>query len=105
ALCAVGMAGALAGFLVYNLPPARIRLGSAGASLIGFLIASLTILIAQGGTLLAASTVPFLAVLGVSAGAACALLRRGWDAARWLPRGSKAAQAALPQRGVKPHAS
>ena len=42
-LCAIGMAGALIGFLVYNLPPAKIQLGSSGAGLLGFLIGNLSI--------------------------------------------------------------
>lgn len=42
-LCAVGMAGALVGFLVYNLPPTRVRLGSSGAGLLGYLIGILSV--------------------------------------------------------------
>lgn len=42
-LCAIGMAGALVGFLVYSLPPAKIQLGSSGAGLLGFLIGNLSI--------------------------------------------------------------
>lgn len=42
-LCAIGMAGSLIGFLVYNLPPAKIQLGSSGAGLLGFLVGNLSI--------------------------------------------------------------
>lgn len=42
-LCAVGMAGALVGFLVYNLPPTRVRLGSSGAGLLGYLVGILSV--------------------------------------------------------------
>lgn len=37
-------AGALAGFLTGNLPPARLFMGDAGSSLVGYLLAALTIL-------------------------------------------------------------
>jgi UDP-N-acetylmuramyl pentapeptide phosphotransferase/UDP-N-acetylglucosamine-1-phosphate transferase len=40
---AVGLAGALAGFLVYNRPPARIYLGDAGSYLLGAALASLLV--------------------------------------------------------------
>jgi UDP-GlcNAc:undecaprenyl-phosphate GlcNAc-1-phosphate transferase len=36
-------AGSLAGFLVYNFPPAKLFLGDAGTMLVGFLLAALTI--------------------------------------------------------------
>jgi len=36
-------AGALAGFLVYNFPPAKLFMGDAGTMLVGFLLAGLTI--------------------------------------------------------------
>jgi UDP-GlcNAc:undecaprenyl-phosphate GlcNAc-1-phosphate transferase len=35
-------AGALAGFLVYNFPPAKLFMGDAGSMLVGFLLAALT---------------------------------------------------------------
>ena len=43
ALIAVAGAGALAGFLVYNLPPATIYLGDCGSMLIGLVVAALAI--------------------------------------------------------------
>jgi len=36
-------AGALAGFLIYNFPPAKLFMGDAGTMLVGFLLAALTI--------------------------------------------------------------
>lgn len=42
-LCAVGIAGALVAFLVYNLPPSRVRLGTSGAGLIGYLVGVLSV--------------------------------------------------------------
>ncbi len=42
--CLVVLAGALAGFLVHNWPPAKIFMGDAGSTFIGLMLASLTIL-------------------------------------------------------------
>jgi len=41
---ALATAGALLGFLVYNFPPARLFMGNAGSHLVGYLVASLTII-------------------------------------------------------------
>lgn len=40
---ALATAGALLGFLIYNLPPARLFMGDAGSHLVGYVLASLTI--------------------------------------------------------------
>jgi len=40
--------GATAGFLVYNLPPARVFLGDAGSHLLGFLLAGVALAAARG---------------------------------------------------------
>ncbi len=48
---ALGLAGALAGFLVLNRPPARIYLGDAGAYFIGTTVALLPALTEHAGTL------------------------------------------------------
>lgn len=61
ALFSIGLAGALCGFLIYNLPPARIRLGGAGAGFVGFLVASLTTVNSSPDSTLSASM--FVAVL------------------------------------------
>jgi UDP-GlcNAc:undecaprenyl-phosphate GlcNAc-1-phosphate transferase len=42
------VAGATAGFLVYNLPPARVFLGDAGSHLLGFLLAGVALAGARG---------------------------------------------------------
>ena len=46
-VCAAALAGSLAGFLIYNLPPARIYLGDAGSMVIGMTLALLTLRVAQ----------------------------------------------------------
>lgn len=63
-LMSVVMSGALSGFLVYNYPPARIFLGDGGAYLIGFFIASSSLLSSQKSSILAAVLVMMVA-LGV----------------------------------------
>jgi len=58
------MSGALAGFLIFNYPPARIFLGDGGAYLIGFFIASTSLVSATKGSIMAALLVMIVA-LGV----------------------------------------
>ncbi len=58
------MSGALAGFLIFNFPPARIFLGDGGAYLIGFFIASTSLVSATKGSIMAALLVMIVA-LGV----------------------------------------
>ena len=41
-LAAAATAGALAGFLIHNFPPARLFMGDAGSSLVGYLMAAIT---------------------------------------------------------------
>ena len=64
ALVAAVLAGALLGFLPYNLHPARVFLGDTGANAIGFLLGCLTL---QGGSTLSAglATLLPLVLLGV----------------------------------------
>jgi len=64
-LCAIGMAGALLGFLVYNLPPTRINMGGGGTGLIGFLIANFSIVHPDKETSMAAVLVLVLPLLGM----------------------------------------
>ncbi len=47
---ALAMAGGLAGFLLYNRPPAQIYLGDCGSTLIGLVVASLALRAARGST-------------------------------------------------------
>lgn len=63
-LISVVMSGALMGFLVFNLPPARIFLGDGGAYLIGFFVASVSLLSSNKGTIIASLLVVIIA-LGV----------------------------------------
>jgi UDP-GlcNAc:undecaprenyl-phosphate/decaprenyl-phosphate GlcNAc-1-phosphate transferase len=58
------MSGALAGFLIFNFPPAKIFLGDGGAYLIGFFIASCSLVSSDKGSILAALLVIIVA-LGV----------------------------------------
>jgi UDP-GlcNAc:undecaprenyl-phosphate/decaprenyl-phosphate GlcNAc-1-phosphate transferase len=74
---AAGMAGALAGFLRYNFPPAKIYLGDGGAYLIGFLIGILTIENSQKGTVLAMLVAPLFALALPIADVTLAIMRRG----------------------------
>ncbi|MBX7209104.1 MAG: undecaprenyl/decaprenyl-phosphate alpha-N-acetylglucosaminyl 1-phosphate transferase [Verrucomicrobiaceae bacterium] len=60
----VVMSGALAGFLIFNFPPAKIFLGDGGAYLIGFYIASVSVLSSNKGSIIAALLVMMVA-LGV----------------------------------------
>ncbi len=60
----LAMAGALAGFLIFNLPPAKIFLGDGGAYLIGFFIASVSLFTSNKGSIIGALLVIIIA-LGV----------------------------------------
>lgn len=73
---ALALASALAGFLIFNRPPARIYLGDAGAYLCGGALALLAALALQGGDGLAVwSAVPLLVALPVF-DTAVAIIRR-----------------------------
>jgi len=56
------MAGALAGFLVFNFPPAKIFLGDGGAYLIGFFVASVSMATSRKGYVLGAMLVIVVAL-------------------------------------------
>ncbi len=58
AIFAVALAGSLAGFLVYNFPPARIFLGDSGSMLIGLVLGVLAIKCSLKGPATAALVVP-----------------------------------------------
>jgi UDP-GlcNAc:undecaprenyl-phosphate GlcNAc-1-phosphate transferase len=74
---AVGVAGALLGFLWYNFPPAKIYLGDGGAYFLGFLIGSLAVTNSHKGTVAAALLAPVFALALPIADVAWAILRRG----------------------------
>lgn len=63
-MTAVALAGACAGFLIHNRHPARVFLGDAGSLLIGFLLACLSLGVAQSGVGSGTLLLPAL-VLGV----------------------------------------
>lgn len=65
-LCAIGMAGALVGFLVYHLPPTRVRLGSSGAGLLGYLIGILSVSNSHHDHEASVLAMMLIAVLGAS---------------------------------------
>lgn len=73
AMCAIGMFGALLGFLVYNFPLARIQMGSGGTAFVGFLIGSLPIANSNHEGVLSAGM--FVLVI---LGAGFLFLSRGW---------------------------
>jgi len=70
------MAGALLGFLSFNLPPARIYLGDGGAYLIGFTIAALSLSSSNKGSVAAVLLVTVIALGIPILDTSFALLRR-----------------------------
>lgn len=77
ALCAVGVSGALLGFLRFNFPPARIYMGDGGAYLLGFLIAGFSLESSHKGTVAAALIAPLLALALPVIDVSLAIIRRG----------------------------
>ena len=76
-VAALALSGALAGFLRFNLPPARIFLGDAGALSIGYLTAVLSLASYQKSPAAVALIVPLL-VLGLPLlDTILAIIRRG----------------------------
>ena len=63
ALLALALAGALAAFLRFNLPPAKIYLGDAGSMTIGLLISGLSIRSCGGGPETTVHLMPVIALL------------------------------------------
>lgn len=76
-ILSLGMIGAILGFLFHNFPPAKVYMGDSGAYLIGFVIAALSLLNSEKGTILAALIAPVLALALPIADVAYAILRRG----------------------------
>lgn len=73
----LSMAGALAGFLIFNLPPAKIFLGDGGAYLIGFFIASVSLFTSNKGSVIGALLVIIMALGVPILDTLFAILRRG----------------------------
>ncbi|MEM1222093.1 MAG: MraY family glycosyltransferase [Verrucomicrobiota bacterium] len=74
---ALGMVGAILGFLFHNFPPAKVYMGDSGAYMIGYVIAALSLLNSEKGTILAALIAPVLALALPIADVSYAILRRG----------------------------
>jgi UDP-GlcNAc:undecaprenyl-phosphate GlcNAc-1-phosphate transferase len=74
---AVGMTGALLGFLCFNFPPARIYMGDGGAYFLGFLIGCLTIANSHKGTVFAALIAPLFVLALPILDTSLAIVRRG----------------------------
>ncbi|MGJ8638331.1 MAG: MraY family glycosyltransferase [Opitutaceae bacterium] len=81
-ILATGMAGAILGFLFHNFPPAKVYMGDSGAYLIGYVIAALSLINSEKGTVVAALVAPVLAMALPIVDVAFAMLRRGF---RGLP--------------------
>ncbi|MEM1442838.1 MAG: MraY family glycosyltransferase [Verrucomicrobiota bacterium] len=60
-LC-VGLVGALTGFLLFNLPPAKIYMGDGGAYLLGFVIAASSLISSNKGAIFGALLVVVIAL-------------------------------------------
>ncbi len=60
-LVTAGLAGALLGFLPFNIPPARVFLGDSGSMFVGFLLAGLAVEGSTKGPTLVAIAVPLVA--------------------------------------------
>lgn len=73
----LSMAGALAGFLIFNLPPAKIFLGDGGAYLIGFFIASVSLFTSNKGSVIGALLVVIIALGVPILDTLFAIIRRG----------------------------
>jgi len=75
-LLSLGMVGAILGFLCHNFPPAKIYMGDSGAYLIGYVIAAISLLNSEKGTVLAAMIAPMLALALPICDVAFAIIRR-----------------------------
>lgn len=73
----LAMAGALAGFLIFNLPPAKIFLGDGGAYLIGFFVASVSLFTSNKGSVIGALLVIIIALGVPILDTLFAIIRRG----------------------------
>jgi UDP-GlcNAc:undecaprenyl-phosphate GlcNAc-1-phosphate transferase len=73
---ALGMVGAILGFLFHNFPPAKCYMGDSGAYMIGYVIAALSLMNAEKGAVLAALIAPTLALALPIVDVAFAMARR-----------------------------
>ena len=87
-IVALGLAGALAGFLLWNRPPAEIYLGDAGSYLIGASLGGLVVsTLAEGGSPSVAAAAALL--VGVPLGDTAVAIERRWRAGRRLFTGDR----------------
>lgn len=77
AMMSVAMLGALAGFLIFNFPPAKIYLGDGGSYLTGFFIGSVSLAGSHKGSVAAAFLVVVVALGLPLMDTVFAILRRG----------------------------
>ncbi len=97
-LLAAGLLASTAGFLVWNLPPARIFLGDVGSTWLGFVLGVLALLAITDGTL---SVWSWLLLMGVFlVDATVTLLRRMLRGYRWHEAHSSHAYQHLTRRWV-----
>ena len=75
-ILAIGMVGSITGFLCYNFPPAKVYMGDSGAYLIGYLIAALSLINSEKGTVVAAMLAPLIALALPIADVFFAMIRR-----------------------------
>ena len=73
---ALGMIGAIVGFLFHNFPPAKVYMGDSGAYSIGYVIAALSLLNAEKGAVIAALVGPAIALSLPIADVSYAIIRR-----------------------------
>jgi UDP-GlcNAc:undecaprenyl-phosphate/decaprenyl-phosphate GlcNAc-1-phosphate transferase len=76
-ILATVMAGALAGFLLFNFPPAKIFLGDGGAYMLGFFVASVSLHTSRKGFILGPMLVMVVAMGVPILDTAFAIMRRG----------------------------
>jgi len=86
------LAGSLAGFLVYNFPPASIFMGDSGSLFAGFLLASVSIISSHKATAMATMMIPVLAFSMPVIDMLYAVLRRYY---RGIPLEEESSSAAL----------
>lgn len=75
-ILALGMIGSILGFLFHNFPPAKVYMGDSGAYLLGFVIAALSLINSEKGTIVATLIAPVLALALPIADVAYAMVRR-----------------------------
>ncbi|MFP4674459.1 MAG: MraY family glycosyltransferase [Opitutales bacterium] len=74
---ALVMTGAIVGFLFHNFPPAKVYMGDSGAYMLGFLIAALSLINSEKGSIAAALIAPVMALALPISDVLFAMIRRG----------------------------